>query len=763
MADIVGSNGQRAEFKCVGSANIPGRLSYSIATGMAKYGIDYVLPDTLHAKFLRSPHGRAKIKKLDISKAKTVEGVVDIVTWDDPEVLSINPGLENPPVMTMAGIHGPLIPGAAETENEEIGAVVVAESPEICDEALRLIDVEYEILPSVVDAKDALEPGAPVIKHDPKELVSNFTTGDVEAGYRDADHVVEFDWGHSRMVSHIPNPNGSISWWKQDPLGAPGPTLYIEGISPTWGAFQLLPLYDLTFDKLYRGSTFQGGKYCDWIIRRSQLITPLLARRTGRPVRCVNERRNDYYPANPQRYSHVKFGFKNDGTITAVDESTIGDAGAPEERSSSMAGFEAMMSPFNTTRCVNQKSSFQEVYTNSGRNTLSQTSPFHWDSITYALQIVAEKLGMDVIDVAFRNIHGPSSQQDPGIPPSFLMCIEKGKKAMNWKYHPAGAKRLPDGRMHGLSFRYNQSPRHAQQPYTATVTIQADNKVYIPLKGPWTGTYSADACALVVAEEMGAKVEDVILLYDNKAIFTPFGGGSDGTTASAWVMKEAAVKCRKLLLDLAAKSRVFDAKPEDLDTKDTMVYLKSDPTKAYPFGKFIADEGFGDHDLDITATHFGRPPLTTYHKGGHVLDTMNTSFCEVAVDPETGETEVLKYVVVCDPGKVLRLTSFEGQLYQAMFLSTGAGLKEELIYDKATGVKLSTNMFEYKKPTMLDMGPVETYAVETRSGNACYGATGISHCMAAPLLPVCAVCHAIGKWVEPPATPDRVLRALGKC
>ena len=763
MADIEGSNGQRTEFKAVGRANIPGRLSYSIATGMAKYGCDYVLPDMLHAKFLRSPYGRVKIKKMNISKAMALEGVVDIVTWDDPDVISINPGLTHPPVHTMAGIHGPLIPDEAETEDEEIGAVVVAVTPEICDEALKLIDVEWDMLPSIVDALDGLKPGAPIIKHDPKDLVTNFTAGDVEAGFKESDNILEFDWGHSRMVSHIPNPNGSVAWWAQDTLGSPGLTLCIEGISPTWGAFQLLPLYNLTFDKLYRGTTFQGGKYCDWIIRRSQLITPLLARRTGRPVRCVNERQNDYYPANPQRYSHVKIGFKRDGTITAFEESTIGDSGAPEETVSLMAGFEARFSPFNTTRCVNQKSRFQQVYTNSGRNTLSQTSPFNWDSMTIAEQIVAEKLGMDVIDVALKNVHGPSSQQDPGIPPGLKMCVDIGKKAMNWKWHPAGTKRLSDGRMHGLSFRYALSPRHAQQPYTATVTIQADNKVYIPLKGPWTGTYSADACALVVAEEMGAKVEDVILLYDNKAIFTPVGGGSDGTTASAWIMKEAAVRCKKLLLEWAARSRVFNARPEDLDTKDTMVYLKSDPGKAYPFGKFIADEGFGDHDLDITATYFGRPPETTWHKGGHILDTMNTSYCEVAVDTETGETEVTKYVVVCDPGKVMRLTSFEGQLHQAMFFSHGGGLLEDLIYDKATGVKLSTNMFEYKKPTMLDLGPIDTYAVETRSGNACYGATGISHCMAAPLLPVCAVANAIGKWIEPPATPDKVLKALGKC
>jgi CO/xanthine dehydrogenase Mo-binding subunit len=755
MADIEGSNGQRMEFKAVGRANVPGRLSYTIATGGARFGTDVVLPNMLHAKFLRSPHGRTKIKSMDISQAKALEGVVDIVTWDDPDIQSMNAAMANAAIKPMAGLQGSMVPNEAETENEEIGAVVVAETEEICDQALKLIKVEWDVLPSIVDALDGLKPGAPIIKHDPKSLASNSSQGNVEAGFKEADQIIEFDWAQPRTASHIPNPNGSVAWWAQDPWGVEGSTLYIEGVSPTWGAFSLLPMYDLTFDKLHRSTLFQGGKYCDWIIRRSQLITPLLARRTGRPVRCVNERQHDYYPANPQRYSHAKIGFKKDGTITAIEESTITDQGAPDEKAFPMWG---ESSPFNTTRCVNQKSHLQGVFTNSGRTTLSQTSPFNWDSMTVAEQLVAEKLGMDPTDIALINVHGPSSQTDPGIPPSLQMCIDKGKKAMNWKWHPAGTQKLPDGRMHGLSFRYNQSPRHAMQPYTATVTIQADNKVYVPLKGPWCGVYSADACALVVAEELGAKVEDVILLYDDKAIFTPVGGGSDGSTASAWVMKEAAVACKKALLQLAAAK--FKAKPEDLDTKDTTVYLKSDPGKSFPFGKFIADEGFGDHDLDITATFFGRPPVTTYMLGGKILDVMNASFCEVAVDPETGGVEVTKFVVVCDPGKVLRMTSFEGQLHQAMFFSQG-GLSEEFVYDKATGVKLSTNMFEYKKPTILDFGPIETYAVETRSGNACYGASGISHCMAAPYFPVCAVANAIGKWIVPPVTPDKVLKALG--
>lgn len=751
MADIEGSNGQRTEFRAVGRANVPGRLSYTIATGQAKFGSDYVVPDMLHAKFLRNPHGRVKIRSIDVSKAKKLEGVVDVVTWEDPEI------------QAMKGTKEPLIPNESDTEDEEIGAVVVAVTPEICDEALKLIKVEWEVFPTIVDPRDAFKPNGTFVRVDPKNAPSKpFVAGDVESAFKEADHIVEFDWAQSLTASHVPNPNGSLAWWVQEPLKEQGQTLFIEGVCPTWGSFQLLPMYDLTFDRLHRGTTFQGGKYCDWTIRRSQLITPLLAKRTGKPVRCVNLRQNDFYAANPQRYMHTKIAFRKDGTITGVYETQVGDSGAPGKgaRGFDMGAYEGMSSPFNTTRCANLKYESQSAFTSSGKVTGSQTSPYNWDSMTIAEQIVAEKLGMDPIDVALKNVHGPVD--DPsGVPPSLKLCLEKGKKAMNWNWHPAGARKLADGRLHGLSFRYAQSPRHAQQPYTATVTIQADNKVYVPLKGPWIGVYAADACALVVAEEMGARVEDVILLYDNKALFTPVGGGSDGTTASAWVMKEAAVACRRALLNLAAPK--FKCRPEDLDTKDTKVFRKSDPDKAIPFGQFIADEGFGDHDLDIAATYFGRPPETTWHKMGKILDVMNASFCEVAVDPETGGVEVTKFVVVCDPGKVLRMTSFEGQLHQAMFFGQGGGLSEEWIFDQKTGVKLSTNMWEYKKPTIVDFGPIETYAVETRSGNACYGASGISHCMAAPLLPVCAVANAIGKWIAPPVTPDKILKALGKC
>jgi len=118
--------------------------------------------------------------------------------------------------------------------------------------------------------------------------------------------------------------------------------------------------------------------------------------------------------------------------------------------------------------------------------------------------------------------------------------------------------------------------------------------------------------------------------------------------------------------------------------------------------------------------------------------------------------------VAADPGKVLRPTSLESQIQQTMMFSEGCQLSEELIWDKATGVRLNANMFDYKKPTILDLAPTDMEVLETRAGNAAYGANGISHSLANTHIIVCAIQNAIGKWVDPPATPDKVLRALGK-
>jgi len=147
---------------------------------------------------------------------------------------------------------------------------------------------------------------------------------------------------------------------------------------------------------------------------------------------------------------------------------------------------------------------------------------------------------------------------------------------------------------------------------------------------------------------------------------------------------------------------------------------------------------------------------------GKKLDTMNTAYCEVAVDTETGEVEILRFGVAADPGKVMRPISLESQIDQVMFFSQGCQLLEDYFYDERTGVKLNNNMIEYKKPTILDVPPVQHELLETRAGNAAYGANGISHSLANTHLVIIAIHNAVGVWVDPPATPDKVLKALSR-
>jgi len=190
--------------------------------------------------------------------------------------------------------------------------------------------------------------------------------------------------------------------------------------------------------------------------------------------------------------------------------------------------------------------------------------------------------------------------------------------------------------------------------------------------------------------------------------------------------------------------------------KDGNVIVKSDPSKTVPLGRAVGQ-------ANLFATFSGRPPTALWATGmGKLLDTMNVATCEVAVDTETGEVEIIRFGVVADPGKIIRKTSLESQIDQVMDFSAGCQLQEDYVFDKKTGVKLNANMFDYKKVSMLDMPKVDTQLLETRAGNAAYGANGISHSLANTHLVICAIQNAIGKWVDPPATPDKVLKALGK-
>jgi len=793
MADLAGVNGQREKFRVVGKPNLPGKLSYSLATGMAKFGADYVFPDMLHAKFLRSPYANAEVKSVDVESAKKIPGVVDVLTWEDEELIKFG----RSGVMMFGASQAPYVDQIADMEDDEVAVIVVAETEDICDEALKALNPKWEVRPHIVDILKGRKPDAPLIRPNtgsqggmmggreqnppPRGNVNFFNAnrGDIEKGFSEADHIIEYDFNMPAFSGHVPNPFASVSYWFDDPRHNPEQkSLHIEGA--VWTASQgknaVGAMYGLPPEKVRQEGYFQGGKYCDWGFRKVQEITPMLSKRTGRPVRMALSRHEMYDFNMNQRFSHIKVGFKKNGLITAIDDFSIADAGVPPVSTLGTNGDQGY-GPYFTTRCLNIKQAMEVVNSNRGKMyTSGQHCPFNWDALTMAIHLISEKLGKDPIEIATLNLHGPTDYTDPNPVPSFDACVAEGKKMMNWKWHPAGGKRLPDGRMHGASFRYQMCPRHSFTSYNSKLEVR-NGRVRMGTQGCCTGIYAVEGNAMVVAEELGLKYEDINIDFDYNEPFAPVGGGSDGTTASAWVTKECANILKKRILEAAIEnannpqpaagfgfgppskpepSPFKGYTPDDLDMKDGNIYVKSDESKAVPFAKAVGQ-------AHLFATYSGRPPTALWATGmGRYLDTMNIAMCEVAVDTETGEVEILRFGVVADPGKVIRLTSLESQIEQVMDFSAGCQLLEDYFYDEKTGVKLNSNMFEYKKVSMLDMPHVEKRFLETRAGNAAYGSNGISHSLANTHLVIAAIYNAIGVWVDPPATPDKVLKALGK-
>jgi len=526
---------------------------------------------------------------------------------------------------------------------------------------------------------------------------------------------------------------------------------------------------------------FTGGRYCDWGIRKTQQITPTLARRTGRPVRCVQTRADQYDFSLNDRYVHMKVGFKNNGLITAVEDYSIADNG-----SNGSSNFGTTMDqnygPYYTIKNKNIKQNMETVDSNRGKMYLSgQHNPMGWDTLMTGIHLIGEKLGKDPIEIATLNMHGPTSQDDPNPVPSYELCLEALKNELKWSpWHAAGAKKLPDGRLHGQSFRYGQCPRHAMGGYNPRLEYRS-GIVYLPSRGPIIGHYGLECNAMVIAEELGIDYDSVRIVNDHQEGYYNFGGGSDGTTASSWAVKECANKLKRKILETvieeaeappaaaggmmggfggpAAKAPAVNPfkglRPDALDIVDGRVIIKADPSQGMPLSQACRS--------GVTANEFNaRPPAAIWSTQGRELDVMNVAACEVAVDPETGGVEILRFAVAADPGKVFRPTSFEGQIHQAMDFSGGCQLTEEFIYDPNTGVKLSANMLEYKKFSLLDLPQVDIAIRESRGSNACYGGSGISHSLANTHLIIMAIHNAIGKWVDSPATPEKVLKALGK-
>jgi xanthine dehydrogenase molybdenum-binding subunit len=488
--------------------------------------------------------------------------------------------------------------------------------------------------------------------------------------------------------------------------------------------------------------------------------------------------------------SEFKVGFKNDGTITSIKMRSYFEN----------LSYEPALHFLENTKIPNIESETLVAQVNKGPTMAircEQLPPAF--SLIHVFNHVAAELDIDPTELAVIN-DGADGQdisflnqfkKDNGFPDidSLKECIALGKKAIGWdeKYHPPGTKKLPNGRMHGISFIWDHEWDDNRGAGAAAVMIQQDGTVNVIALRSDIGLNAEGTYCAIVAEELGMRYEDVFLRQQDDVhlpLMTP--DGSCNLTTNSYVMKKVAKKAKQKLLELATSTvhlierdvppAFADMTPDDLDVKDSIIFVKKDPTICKTVeevvrdvqGSFINKHPYGA----IQNTTHDPIYVWAYHRQGRLGKEpgrqrlcRQVHFCEVEVDVETGEVDVTRVVNVNDVGKALTPEVVEGQQYGGTYMGIGRNRSEEFIWDPATGVLLNPNLIDYKFATLLDVGPIDTIIVESGMGLGAYGTVGIGEDVAndTTYLMHGAIHNAIGKWVDDgPITPDKVLRALNK-
>lgn len=755
--ELEGVNQDREDFKVVGTVGHPGRQSWDMISGAAKFPTDLWMDGTLTAMALRSPYGHAKVKSLDISEAEKVEGVKLVLTYEDEGLASMP---KYRPAYYQLGAS-PLLGDEAEFEGDEVGAVVVAINEEVCRRALDAIKVEWEVLPFVLDPREAAKPGAPILRPEMNPdsnmtgntfgAATEWELGNAEEAFAQAAHIETIDYGRPMWSQFRSMPPAYFAYWADDPWGNPDgeKMCYVTNHAhfPSNGPIVSAFMGENSHADKYRAlSPYMASRYCDFVEKRGAQFCPVLSKRLGGvPVRYVQTRRESFDANVPQTYLTVRIGFDDEGNLTAVQSENVHQTGARGGYGDKTHGH-LVLPPnaqgFKQTNCPNIYSKMGYYVTNGACTTADPGQP-QYEQVNLAFAKIADTLGMDVTDVIMKNVKVTD--------PSLSACMDAGKQAFGWdeKWHLAGQRTLEDGRLHGVACRYAASQTWGMISYNINLRLGIDGKVYMPYAEALIGTYWPDAVQLVIAEETGMKLEDVIVYYAPNYNNWQQGDAADRGATCTWAAKEAAAQLKEQIL--ATGSALLGATPEECDVVDSRVVLKADPSQSAGL------VGVGQ----LAVGFCGKPsvPFQT-----DVIRTMNVDFCEVAVDPETGLVEILDYVVAHDFGKVIRPSSALGQIENAICMNSGRALREEVVWDENTGVLLSGTMYDYKVPTALDEPPIVPVPVETRCGGGAYGSTGVAHAHANPGLVGTAIQNAIGgDFIAcPPYTPDKVLAALGK-
>lgn len=727
-------------------------------TGMAQYGADYSLPGMLWAKVLRSPHAHARIRSIDTSKAAALKGVKAVITGHDfPEQKHEYLGPERVAVNYWHMTRNIMAREKALYEGHSIAAVA-ATTQAIAEEAIRLIEVDYEILPHVIDVDAAMQPDAPLLYEDmmtrgvepsptrPSNISKRleFKIGDLEAGFAKADEIVEMDFKTAPVHQGYIEPHACLARY-----GADG---QVEVWSSSQGHFvvraYVAKLLDIDISSVVVHPAEIGGGFGGKTVIYVEPVATLLSKITGLPVKLAMTREDTLRASGPTSGSSmtVKIGVKKDGTIVAADATFKFQAGAfpgSPVMNACMCGF----SPYEID---NVRTIGYDVVCNRPKAAAYRApgSPISAFAVESVLDVLAHKIGMDPLKLRLKNAVKAGSPTSWGPKHAHDGYADTIKALLD---HPGYNKPLGPNQGRGVAsgFWFNGGGES-----TATVHVSEDGSVAIATGSMDVGGSRA-SMAIMAAETLGIPYEKVrSTVSDTASIgYNHVTGGSRVTYSTGLAVIDA---CKKVIEDLRHRAALM----WDIDVKD--VIWEDGCAK-------VRDMSVGDFDpltlAEISAKRAvtGGPIVAeaAVNAGGQAPG-FSTQFYDVEVDPETGAVKILRAVAAQDVGRAIHHDYCEGQIQGGVVQGIGWALNEEYIYDK-NGRLSNPGFLDYRIPVASDVPMIEAIMVEVPNPNHPFGVKGVGEANIIP--PMAAIANAINNAIgrrltELPMSPPRVLAAI---
>jgi CO/xanthine dehydrogenase Mo-binding subunit len=751
--------GAREDYMVIGS-RIPRVQGLGVVTGLGRYVENMGMNGMLFQATLRSPHPHAMVKSVDTSQAEALPGVVDIIHYYN---LS-----EEENVRTSAGPPAQYI---FDQEIKRVGApvaAVVAESWHIADAATHLIEVEYEIVPAVLDMFEGMKAETPkqwdndldgtiISIQDPQIL------GDPDAGFSEADLVIETVTTRSTEQHLALEPSSSLIYWDDDRLIVYYTNQWSHGVRNTFAQRLGLPQSAIRVIQTgYMGSGygFRSG------IAEDEVHSAILARRTGRPIKRVATRSEDFVSRThrPQFHNTVRLGVNRDGTMVALSANIIANVGAQRAGAASGTwfGYE------NLYAVPNIHLEATDVYTNS-----YLSGPYRCVShpaCTLALEVTVDEaanaIGMDPVEFRIKNfnLEGSPFSGNPYSNPGIVTTLEAVAEEIGWadKWHEPGANEIAPGVFHGIGIASHTCSHGGGLGGSGSVILGSDGSMNVLSASNEVGSGQRTLMAMIASETVGIPFDQVSITPHVDTDFTADTIGTFGslqTNTGGSGVYEAGMDAKRQLLDLAvdlfANNFDLEVEPEDLDIRDGFVLVIDDPDSRLPVSAVVSSLGFG-------ASIIGRGRHQTIP--GFTRAAFASHAAEIEVDTVTGSIKVIKYVAAHDIGKALNPFALEQQIEGGVIMALGAALTEEMLLDQATGLPLTDNILEYKALTIKDVPrKIDVILVEHAREYGVFGAHGIGEPPMSPPGPTIsnALFNALGvRIADMPYTRDKVLAAL---